>query len=226
MWFFRSSHPPPYFFCVCFSFPPPPSPSPPALFPLVVFWTPPRVRGADGWGFTGTLGSRSSSCSIGLCPGSSSATKNKKKTQTKNPHIYWLNRYLGEHKPLPCCSLLIIKGEKNQKTRYLPVVLPVVIPVSVVVVVATVKSVVVASVAVIEVTVTLEGGGRKQSKEGGGVSPGGKGCTPLPFILGTNVPSQLNPTTRTGRNQCFPFCRCGFAHRSPSLFSRPSLVRE
>lgn len=88
LWFFLSSHPPPYFFCVCFSFPPPPSPSPPALFPLVVFWTPPRVRGADGWGFTGTLGSRSSSCSIGLCPGSSSATKNKKKnTNKKPPHL-------------------------------------------------------------------------------------------------------------------------------------------
>lgn len=108
--------------------------------------------------------------------------KIKKKTQTKNPHIYWLNRYLGEHKPLPCCSLLIIKGEKNQKTHYLPVVLPVVIPVSVVVVVATVKSVVVASVAVIEVTVTLGGGAENRARRGGGCHREGK-AAPLSHLF-------------------------------------------
>lgn len=71
-----------------YSFFPPPTPPPAAalpptaLFPLVVFWevadtsadSASWLKGEDGWDFTDILGIRSSSCSIGLCLGSSSAT--------------------------------------------------------------------------------------------------------------------------------------------------------
>lgn len=101
-----------YSFVVCFhplpprlrTLPPPPLPgssAPPRqpLFSLVVFWGvlgTPRdsaswLTGDNGRGFTDTLGNRSSSCSIGLCPGdggsSNSATRRKGKLHHLEPQL-------------------------------------------------------------------------------------------------------------------------------------------
>lgn len=164
-----------YSFVVCFHPPPPPRlrtlPPPPLpgssapprqpLFSLVVFWGvlgTPRdsaswLTGDNGRGFTDTLGNRSSSCSIGLCPGdggsSNSATRRKGK-------LHHLEPQLAEDGGMTLIPLALPPFiSLSPDDTYIPAVLSVIVSVSVVLIISPIEPIVVSPVSIVEITVTL-----------------------------------------------------------------------
>lgn len=175
-----------YSFAFCFHLPPTPTPAcapslppprpgssaPPRqpLFSLVVFfWGVPGtprdsaswLTGDKGRGFTDTLGNRSSSCSIGLCPGgggsSNSATRREGKPHHWEPQLAEDRGMTLIPLVLPPFSLSLSPGD-----TYIPIVLSVIVSVSVVFIISAVEAIVVSPVSIIEITVTL----RKEKEKG------------------------------------------------------------
>lgn len=119
------------------------------------------LTGDHGRGFTDTLGNRSSSCSIGLCPGGGGSSNSATRREGKPHHLEPELAEDEEAQHSSFCSCPPFTLYLSQDDTHIPIVLSVIVSVSVVLIISPVKSIIVSPVSIIEITVTL----RKEKKK-------------------------------------------------------------
>lgn len=119
------------------------------------------LTGDQGRGFTDTLGNRSSSCSIGLCPGGGGSSNSATRREgNRSPEATVGCGPRGRAlRPLALPPFAL--PSLCPADTHIPVVLSVIVSVSVVLVIAAVESIIISPVSIVEVTVTL----RKEREE-------------------------------------------------------------
>lgn len=110
------------------------------------------LAGSNGRGFTDTLGNRSSSCSIGLCPGGGGSSNSATRREGKPRH---LEPQLDADRGLTLIPLILPPFPLflPPEDTHIPIVLSVIVSVSVVLIISPVESVIISSVSIVEITV-------------------------------------------------------------------------